>query len=75
MEIEIIDEAEFNEAAASVGQKGQWTSLVNEITEDGQPRKISGLSRGQVSALYRRAKEAGLQVVASYKNGTVYIKP
>jgi len=75
MEVEIVTEEEFDKAAAEAGAKGQWTKLIAEIISDKQPRKVSGLSRGQVSALYRRAKEAGLNVVTSYKNGTVYIKP
>lgn len=75
VKIEKITHEEAEEEFAKSATKGQWKELLENIEEDGEPRKITGLTRGQVAALYRSAKNAGLDVKTSYKNGYVVVSP
>ncbi len=70
----ITHEAAEEEFAKSVST-GQWKEMLEEMAEDGEPRKVTGLTRGQVAALYRSAKNAGFKVKTSYKEGTIVISP
>lgn len=49
------------------GKQGSWGNIIAEIKKDGEPRKISGITRGAIAAGARAAKDANLAYVADYK--------
>ena len=53
----------------------KWNQIVADVKDTGDPVKVSGLTRGQVAAGYRKAKDEGLRVKADYKNGVLLIAP
>jgi len=73
MEIEKVSPEEFGEAMTTTAQKGKWKSLLEQVKADGAPRKVSGLTRGQIAALYRQARDKGFAVKTSYKEGWVMV--
>ena len=75
MKVGKITEKEFEAAEAAKAKKGKWTEVIKEVIEEGECQKITELSRGQVAALYRAAKAAGVKVVASYKDNSVSLAP
>jgi len=75
MEVEEISMEKFEAELAQTGRKGAWTEVCHDVKDTGTPRKVSGLSRGQVSALARRAKELGLRYKANYSEGYVVLAP
>lgn len=75
VQIEKISPEEAEEAMKEKTRAGQWTELLSQIEEDGVPRKVSGLTRGQIAALYRRAKDEGFAYRTSYKDGYIIIAP
>lgn len=75
VKVEKISDAEAEEEFAKTGAKGAWKTLIEEIQSEGTSRKVTGLTRGQVAALYRSARDAGLKVKTSYKEGSVVLSP
>ena len=75
IKITALDEVEAEEEFAKVGQKGKWKELIERVTEEETSFKVEGLKRGQLAALYRSAKNAGLRVKTSYKNGYAVLSP
>ena len=73
MDVKVISEEEAKKELAKVHTVGQYQDLFEQINKDGKPRKVEGLSRGQVAALYRTAKDKGLIVKTSYKDGFVIL--
>jgi len=74
-EFEEISVDEFEELEASKTKKGKWSELCEHVAETKNCIVKKGLSRGQVAALDRAAKEAGLRSVANYKKGQVALAP
>jgi len=77
LEIEIteLNEVEAEEEFAKSGQKGKWKELIERVEEEETSFKVTGLKRGQIAALYRSAKNAGLKVKTSYKDGYAVLSP
>ena len=75
MKNEKMTQKDFDAAEANKRKKGQWTNIIEQIKKDGVPQKITGLTRGQVAALYRTATQSGLRIVANYKDCTVSLAP
>lgn len=73
MEIKVITAKQKKDEFEAVTKKGKWTDLIEAIKKDKKPRKITGLTRGQVAALYRKAKDEGLDSKTSYKDGSVVL--
>lgn len=48
------------------GAQGKWNTIIADITKDKQPRKVSGLTRGSISAGSRAARDAGFRYVTQY---------
>ena len=69
----MIDDEELKRELAERAQRGKWQAVLRAIDADGKARKITGLSRGQISALYRAASVAGLKTKTSIKRGTVIV--
>ena len=69
----MIDDEELKAELAERAQRGKWQMLFKAIDADGKARRVSGLSRGQISALYRAANAAGLKTKTSIKRGTVIV--
>jgi len=62
------------------GRQGQWKTIIADIKKDKAPRKVSGLTRGSVSAGSRAARDAGLRYVTQYpdkdhETGFIIIAP
>ena len=73
MDIKVISEEDAKKELDKVRTVGQYQDLFEQINKDGKPRKVTDLSRGQVAALYRTAKDKGLIVKTSYKDGYVVL--
>ena len=69
----MIDDDELKAELAERAQRGKWQMLFRAIDADGKARRVSGLTRGQISALYRAASVAGLKTKTSIKRGTVIV--
>jgi len=74
VEVEDISDEEAEEEFAKVTERGKWSKILDTVVKGGGAVKISGLKRGQVAAVGRRAKELGLEVKTSYKNGYIVIR-
>ena len=74
MSIEVISEEEAQEEFDKITRKGKWSELLDSIKKDGEPRKVTKLTRGQIAALYRTAKDSGVEVRTSYKEGFVILR-
>lgn len=72
-EINIISDKEVEAEFNKVSVQGKWAEVIKDVLKDGKARKVTKLSRGQVAALYRTAKDKGLRVKTSYKDGTVIL--
>ena len=71
---------EANEASKQIAETpkrvvGQWKSLLAELKKTGQGAKITDLTRGQVAAAIRQAKEDGFEAVAVDKYTAVILSP
>jgi len=75
VKIEKTTPEEMEKQASKRAVAGKWTKLLAEIEADGVPRKVSDLTRGQIAALYRSARDAGMDYVTSYKDGYIIIGP
>ena len=64
-------EEEMEKAAAT--RKGKWVEVIAGVVESGCPVKVSDLSRGQLAALQRAAKEAKIRSRASWKEGWIVL--
>ena len=74
--VSIVEEAELEKIMASVGRRGKWQDIIEAIREDGKARKVEGLTRGQISALYRAVQAVEvLGCKCSAKAGYVVIFP
>ena len=73
--IGIITDEELKQIQAEGAERGRWAMLVKAVKEDGKPRKVTGMTRGQIAALYRAASVAELGVKCSYRSGSVVIFP
>ena len=71
IETKVISQDEFDKDVKSHTVKGKWSTIISDVLKDKKPRKVTGLTRGQVAALTRSAKESGLNYVANYKDGFV----
>ena len=69
----MIDDEELKRELAERAQRGKWQAVLRAIDADGKARRVSGLTRGQISALYRAASVAGLKTKTSIKRGTVIV--
>jgi len=69
----MIDDEELKRELAERAGRGKWQMLFNAIRQDGKARKVTGLTRGQIAALYRAASVAGLKAKTSIKRGTVIV--
>ena len=72
-EVSIISDEELQKELESRSARGKWQMIFKAINEDGQARKVSGLTRGQIAALYRAANVKGLGTKANMKSGTVIV--
>jgi hypothetical protein len=75
MKIENIDIQTAEKLLEQNSPKGNWSKLLKEIEETGQPKRVTDLSRGQVSALIRAAKQKGFRAKGNYVEGSVVIAP
>lgn len=71
---EKITEEQFDEAKAG-RRVSKWNGIIQDVKDTGDPVKITGLTKGQVSAGYRTAKAAGMRVKANYKDLELLIAP
>lgn len=55
--------------------RGKWKVLIEEIIKTKIPRKVTNLTTGQIAALYRSAREAGLRMRTSYKEKWILLVP
>jgi hypothetical protein len=58
-----------------VRAKGQWTTLFEEMKKDKQPRRVTGITAGQIAAIQRKAKELKFRVKRIEKGTGVLILP
>jgi len=70
-----LSEVEAKKELAKKRAKGQWATLVEKVKAEKKAVKVEGLTRGQVSAIFRVAKEAGLKWHADYKEGSIVLAP
>lgn len=59
MEVKKVVAADAEEAYKKIPERstGHWTTLFEEMQKDKQPRRITGITQGQLAALKRKAKE------------------
>jgi len=74
-QVVVISDDELLEELAERSARGKWMITINAVKEDKKPRKVSGLSRGQIAAVYRAASGSGLGVKCSYRKGEVIVYP
>lgn len=77
MKIQKVEAAEAQKRFDAIPDRkvGQWTEICKGVTEKGESVEVSGITRGQVWALKRKAKELGLRVKSSEKGTKVIILP
>jgi len=75
MKIKKISLSEAEEEFSKQRRRGAWTQLLEQVKSEGSPVKVSDLSRGQIAALCRRAKELGIKYKANYSEGYVILAP
>lgn len=76
METRKISIEEAKAEFAKVRKKGQWKQLAADVLEDGVPRTVTGLKRGQVAAAYRGLSGIeGIRFRCDYKNLKVTVAP
>ena len=73
--IEIISPEMFERAAAEKKTRGNVKKIIEQVKNDHQILKISGLRRGQVAALAKAAKAEGLKYLTFYDRGEIYLAP
>jgi len=70
-----ISPEDFQAEMAKRATRGRYADIIRDVKEHGRLVKVEGLTRGQVAALARSAKEAEIQVKADYKNLYVVLGP
>jgi hypothetical protein len=75
MKVEQISHEEAKRELETKRNPSKYKQLFQQVKTSKQPIRISGLTRGQVAALYRAAKLAGVQVRANYKDLYVVLIP
>ena len=70
-EDEDFDE-EWNKAKTQ--QKGRWNEIFANLEKEGGTVRLTGLTEGQIGALYRKTKKAGYQIRTIEKRSGVIIK-
>jgi len=75
METKELDPQEAERLLSAPKRREKYEDILNQVKVKGTFMKVSGLTRGQVAALYRKAKEEGLRVRANYKEGYVVLGP
>jgi len=69
-----LSTAQVEKELASKRQTGQWRNVFARVKK-GESLKLEGLTRGQVAACYRGAKEAGILYRTNYKEGYIVLAP
>lgn len=54
---------------------GQWKQLTDELRKKGEGATVTGLTRGQLSALQRHCKDAQFEIVSINKGTGAVISP
>ena len=75
VKIERITPEAFEKAAQEKKSRGHVKKIIEQVKNDHQILKISGLRRGQVAALAKAAKAAGLKYLTFYDRGEIYLAP
>ena len=78
MEVKKVSAAEAEEQYKKAPQRktGHWTTLFEELAKDKQPRRITGITAGQLAALKRKAKELKFRCVGMDKGtGALILLP
>ena len=75
MDIKDLTKAEAKKEFDSKRVSGKYQEVFDRVAKDKVSVKVSGLTRGQVAALYRKAKESGLKYRTNYKELYVVISP
>lgn len=76
MEVTKISRADVEAERTKKVVKGRWRALIEQVKEDGEAVKVTGLSRGQVAAAYRAIKDDDdVDVFANYKDLYVVFAP
>ena len=73
--VERITPEDFDKAAAEKKTRGHVKKIIEQVKNDHQILKISGLRRGQVAALAAFAKAEGLKYLTFYDRGEIYLAP
>jgi len=77
MDTKKLSVAEAEEQFKKIPERksGHWTTLFEEMTKDKQPRRITGLTVGQLAALKRKAKELHFRCKGTDKGTGALILP
>lgn len=54
---------------------GKWAEVCKTVQDTGAPVEVSEITRGQVAALARKAKDEGLRCATFYKEGRAIVLP
>lgn len=67
---------EFDEEwnSAKTQRKGRWNEIFERLEKEGGEVKLTGLTEGQIGALYRKTKKAGWQIRTIEKRTAVIIR-
>jgi len=74
METQNISDAEAEKEFTEKRKTGAYQEVFKEVLA-GANKKISGLTRGQIAACYRAAKEAKIRYRTNYKEGYIVLSP
>jgi hypothetical protein len=77
METKKITVAEAEEQFKKIPERktGHWTTLFEEMAKDHQPRRVTGITAGQLAALKRKAKELKFRCKGTDKGTGALILP
>ena len=56
-------------------QVGKWAEVCKAVADTGLPVEVTDITRGQVAAVARKAKDVGLRCVTWYKEGKCIVMP
>ena len=75
MDVEAISEEQAEAEFSNTSRRAKYTEIIFRVKNNGESLKVSGLTRGQVAALVRRAKEEGIRAKGNYSEGYVVLAP
>ena len=75
LKVSSITTEDFQAEMSKRAVRGRYGEIIKDVKEHNRLIKVEGLTKGQVAALARSAKEAEIQVKADYKNLYVILGP